>query len=58
VVEEAQGWLQYAVETQHPEYAPVAAADLASTLAEHRGQQAEWHRRRPWLHVFVRPKAK
>jgi tetratricopeptide (TPR) repeat protein len=39
-VEEARTWLGYAVGTQHPEYAPAAAAELASSLGEHGGQPA------------------
>jgi TolA-binding protein len=39
-VEEARTWLGYAVGTQHPECAPAAAAELASALAAHGGQQA------------------
>jgi predicted negative regulator of RcsB-dependent stress response len=39
-VQEARTWLGYAVGTQHPEYAPAAAAELASSLGEHGGQPA------------------
>jgi tetratricopeptide (TPR) repeat protein len=39
-VQEARTWLGYAVGTQHPEYAPAAAAELASSLGDHGGQPA------------------
>ena len=39
-VQEAWAWLQYAVGTQHPEYAPTAAAELATALGEDGGQPA------------------
>jgi predicted negative regulator of RcsB-dependent stress response len=39
-VEEARAWLGYAAGTQHPEYAPAAAAELVSSLADHDGQLA------------------